>query len=160
MTDILTWIEASWYGEIVRDISWIFPALETLHFMGLCIMMGALLIFDLRLIGYVKFIPTRAAMAFVPIIIIGFVINLISGIGFFCADPFGYYPNLSFRWKMFLILLAGLNALWYRFGDQHQKVLALPEGAEAETNAKIIAWASLLFWTGVIVLGRMIPFSG
>lgn len=158
MTDILTWIEACWIGEMVRGIAWMFPALETLHFMGLCILMGGLLVVDLRLIGYVKFIPTRAAMAFVPIIIIGFVINLISGIGFFCADPFGYYPNLYFRWKMFLILLAGLNALWYWLGGQHQKVLALAEGADTESSAKIIAWASLVFWTSVIVLGRLIPF--
>jgi hypothetical protein len=75
----------------------------------------------------------------------------------FCADPFRYYVNLAFRWKIFLIFLAGLNALWFWFGE-HSKLLSLPDGEVAKGNAKLIAMASLLIWATVLVLGRMIPY--
>jgi hypothetical protein len=159
MTDILAWIEDCWFARLVQEVAWLFPAFETLHFMGLSLMLGALLMVDLRLVGYARFIPIKSALAFVPIIFIGFVINVITGLGFFCAAPFTYYPNVAFRWKMLLVLLAGLNAAWFWL-KQQSRVLALAEGAEMVPDVKITAWLSLIFWTGVIVMGRMIAFYG
>jgi len=157
ITAILTAIEASWPGVTIRDVAWLFPMLETLHFMGLCTLFGSLMVIDLRLLGIARFIPMGPAMSFVPISIGAFLVNLCSGIGFFCADPFTYYPNLAFRIKMVLILVAGLNAVWFQYIEA-PKIKSLPPGTPTTLTVKAIAALSLLLWIGVIVMGRMIPY--
>jgi hypothetical protein len=112
MTEIMVlhWIKDMPLGATVRQSRWLFGAGETLHFFGLCLMVGGLLIVDLRLLGYIRRIPMRAALAFLPFVIAGFLINLATGIEFFMTDPLMYWPNPAFKLKMFLVLLGGLNA--------------------------------------------------
>lgn len=155
--DILAWIESSGLGNTVRDVAWIFPTLETVHFMGLCVLFGSLMVVDLRLLGVAKFIPMRPALKFVPIAIGGFCVNLLSGIGFFFSDPFRYYPNVAFRLKMLLILIAGLNALWFQFVEL-PKVRDLQPGEQTTLTVKFVAALSLLLWIGVIIAGRFMPY--
>ena len=154
---LLTWFELSWVGVTIRGYAWAFPSFEIIHFMGLCILFGSLLVIDLRLLGVARFIPMGPAMSYVPISIGGFVLCLITGIGFFCADPFRYWPNIAFRVKMILIILAGINALYFQFVE-HNKVRGLAEGTDTENSTKFIAVASLVLWAGVIIGGRMIPY--
>lgn len=156
-TNLATWLESTWIHEQMLNKFWLFPLSETIHFMGLCILFGSLLVIDLRVIGVAKFINMKVAMKFIPIAMIGFTINLITGIGFLCADPFRYFPNIAFQWKMGLIMLAGLNALWFWFGE-HKELSKLADGEDADFRAKVIALGSLLIWVGVIVLGRMMPY--
>ena len=85
-------------------------------------------------------------------------INLITGICFFCHDPWVYAFNISFRIKMLLILLAGLNALWFRLGVFLDLERWGP-GIEASTLAKVISALSILIWLGVITAGRYIAFT-
>lgn len=157
VNSLLTSLEASWLGTTVRGYAWIFPTLETVHFMGLCTLFGSLMVIDLRLLGVAKKIPMGPAMKFVPIAIGAFLVNLLSGIGFFCSDPFNYYPNLSFRIKMLLIVLGGVNAMWFQFVEA-PKIKSLPPGAPTTLTVKFIAALSLVLWIGVIVMGRMIPY--
>src|SRR5436853_5796399 len=86
-TDILHWIRDTWLGATVRQSRWIFATGETLHFIGLSLLVGGILIVDLRLLGFLRRIPIRAALAFLPFVIAGFLINLATGIVFFSADP-------------------------------------------------------------------------
>ncbi|MDT8397373.1 MAG: hypothetical protein RQ899_02020 [Pseudomonadales bacterium] len=155
--EILSWFEATWVGVQMRGIYWLWPMMETLHFIGLIIMFGVLMVIDLRVVGVAKFIPMKEAMKFIPVALAAFSINLLSGIAFFCGDPFRYAPNISFQWKMGLIILAGINALWFWFGE-HAKLSRLADGEDAEFQAKVIAGLSLLIWIGVIIGGRMIPY--
>lgn len=157
MNETLTWMENSWLGQLVNDVAWMFPAMETLHFMGLCVMFGSLMVIDLRLLGVARFIPMGPAMSFIPIAIGAFSVNLLTGIGFFFSNPFRYYPNIAFRIKMLLIILAGLNALWFQFVET-PRIKALPPGSPTSLSVKFVAALSLLLWIGVIVMGRMIPY--
>ena len=106
-TEILHWIRDTSLGAAVRESRWIFATGETFHFIGLSLLVGGILIIDLRLLGFIRKIPMRAALAFLPFVIVGFLINLATGIVFFSADPMMYWPNPAFKLKMFLILLAG-----------------------------------------------------
>ncbi len=155
MQNVLTWMENSALARMILDTAWVFPTLETLHFFGLILLIGSIYIIDLRYLGVAASVPLKAVTRFLPIVGVGFAINLITGIGFLFADPFRYYPNLSFRIKMLLVLLAGLNAVWFKFAV-HQKL----EAGEAvpEMTARTIAFLSLVFWTAVIVFGRLIPY--
>ncbi|MEX2367828.1 MAG: hypothetical protein WD601_14595, partial [Pseudohongiellaceae bacterium] len=66
-------------------------------------------------------------------------------------------PNIGFQWKMGLIVIAGLNALWFWFGE-HQELKQLADGEDAQFRAKVIAAISIVVWVGVIIFGRMIPY--
>jgi len=155
--EILSWIESTLLGEMGRNSIWLFPALETLHFLGLCILFGSILIVDLRMLGFLRGMAVAATFPFIPVAISGFTINLATGIWFFCVDPFRYYVNIAFRIKMILIVLAGINALLFWFLE-HKKLQDLPVGSHTDGITKSIAVLSLLFWILIIVCGRMMPY--
>ena len=158
MTDeTLLWLESSWFGVVGRDSTWLFPALETLHFFGLCTLFGAMLIVDLRMLGYKRGTSFDSTFSYISIAIFGFSINLITGFWFLCIDPFRYYPNIAFRIKMVLIIIGGINALIF-WAAEHKRLKTLPIDADAGSEAKVIAGLSLMFWILVIICGRMIPY--
>jgi hypothetical protein len=158
--DVLHWIKDLPVGAAVRESRWLFATGETFHFFGLCLMVGGLMIVDLRLLGYIRRVPMRAALAFLPFVIFGFLINVVTGIEFFMTDPFMYWPNPAFRLKMFLILVAGLNALLFTVLE-HRRVLVLGDDEDAGTLTKVTAGLSLGLWLAVILLGRLLPtFEG
>ena len=70
MENILTWLQNSAYGEAARNYAWLFPSLETIHFLGLCILLGALLMLELRLVGIAPKIPAAPSLKFIPIAIL------------------------------------------------------------------------------------------
>ena len=134
MTDILFRIETSALGQLMRDSIWLFPLAEILHFMGLSLLIGSLLVVDFRLLG----------------------INLVTGVMFLFSDPFRYYSNFAFRMKMCFIILAGLNALYFALNAH--RTARQPGVGDAGTAIKSVAGLSFLFWIGVIICGRMIPY--
>ena len=156
MTDILFRIETSALGQTMRDSVWLFPMAEILHFMGLSLLIGALLVVDFRLLGFSRNFPVAAVYRFLPLALAGFSINLVTGIMFFSSDPFRYYPNIAFRIKMCFIFLAGLNALY--FAMTTHRTVNQPGVGDAGTAIKTVAGLSFIFWIGVIICGRLIPY--
>ena len=156
MESLLTWMEQSLLNDFMLERVWAFPAAETIHFAGLILLFGSVSVIDFRLLGFASKIPLRALMAFVPLSLTGFGLNLFTGTLFLFSDPFRYYPNPAFRLKVLAIVLAGINAVWFKYAV-HRKVLA---GSPMAREAKIIAAVSLLLWIVVIVMGRMIPYVG
>lgn len=157
LTGILDALNGSVFGHFMRDTAWSWPLMENFHFLGLCAMFGGLLAIDLRVIGFCRYIPMKAAMSLIPLILGAFCINLITGFLFFCGDPYRYYFNLSFQWKMAFIALAGINALWFWFGE-HKQLSTLADGEQANFSARLIGAISLALWVGVILFGRLIPY--
>jgi len=157
MDGILTWMRDSALAGMINNNIWVFPTLETLHFIGLILLMGSLLIIDLRFIGFAPRIPLNAVLGFLPVSLIGFVINLTSGILFLFSDPYHYYPNLSFRLKMLTVLLAGLNVVWFKLSLNLEDP-SFEHSRNPRMLLRLIAALSLLLWTSVIVFGRMIPY--
>jgi hypothetical protein len=157
MDGFLAWMETSWLARFVLENAWVFPALETMHFFGLILLVGSVYVIDLRLLGFGRTAPLSAVLKFVPVSLVGFAINFTTGIMFLFADPFRYFPNLSFRLKMLAVLLAGLNAVWFKYAVHAKCDTPDPAGYPGLT-AKWIAVLSLGLWTAVIILGRMIPY--
>lgn len=153
---LLKWMEASWLGVMTRDIQWMFAFFETIHFIGLCILMGALLVVDLRLMGVLRFGSLRSVLSFTHVAIFGFILNLISGLGFLASAPYTYVNNPIFQVKLALIIVAGLNVLWFETVER-RKVLALVEGVDTGADTKLVAGLSLVLWTLIIILGRFLP---
>jgi len=153
---ILAWLEHTWLGQVTRNVAWVFPTFETLHFIGLCILMGAMLIVDLRLLGWFRDIKPANTLKFSHIAAFGLAINVISGIGFFTADPFNYWSNPAFQIKVLLLIFAFANIAWFELGAR-RRILALPEQGDTDIGTKIIGGVSLTLWFTILLLGRLLP---
>lgn len=158
MHSFLEWSRASWAGVFVREYAWVFPTLESLHFIGMAMLFGVVGLIDLRVLGVARGLPLAPLHRFLPFAFVGFGLNLVSGVLFFTSDPAGYAANLAFRPKMLAIVLAGLNALWFRLSVfSHMEKCGA--GVDAPPLAKLISALSLLLWITVIVCGRFIPWA-
>jgi hypothetical protein len=94
-----------------------------------------------------------------PVAIVSFVINLITGLGFLFGDPYTYAANYAFWVKMGLILLAGINFLVY-FTKVEPVVVKLGPTDPTPPIAKLVGTLSLVFWFGVLSYGRLLPYLG
>jgi hypothetical protein len=156
---ILQWFASTSLGEFTREALWAFPVFEIVHFIGLCTMFGALLMIDLRVLGLGKQIPIATVLLFIRVAVFGFLLNLASGVAFFCSDPGNYWFNPAFHWKMYLVVFGGVNALAFEFLER-RKLAALPADANVGLQAKLIAATSLVTWVAVMVMGRLLPYTG
>lgn len=157
--DILVWITETGLHSAIRSSNWLWPVMEMIHFIGLCLLFGALMVVDLRMMGWVRAFAFQSVYRVINLAIFGFILNLITGVLFFIGDPMRYYPNPAFRWKMFFILLAGLNLLLFELKVK-PGAKQLQSGDPTPQLAKFTGAVSLLLWIGVITGGRMIPFFG
>jgi hypothetical protein len=152
-------IEGGAINTWVLSTYWLWPLLEIIHFIGLSLLLGSMLVVDLRLAGFLRQIDLKSTHRLLPWAVIGFVMNLASGFLFFMGDPGRYSINIGFQIKMVLVLVAGLNVLIFAL-----KVDPLIENwdphGDTTALAKTVAWVSLLAWTGVLLLGRLIPYIG
>ena len=152
------WSSESALGRAGRDVFWVFPAGETVHFFGVCLLIGAMLVIDLRLLGFARRqLSISAALALVPAAILGLMLNLASGILFLCAQPQNYWPSAVFRIKLVAVAIGGVNALWFTFREA-PRLAGVPADFDADARMKAIAALSLIIWTAVIIVGRFLPF--
>jgi hypothetical protein len=157
--EIMGWLAQTAVGAIMRDTSWAFPAAEILHFIGLCALFGSLLVVDLRVLGFGRQIAFSAVMPFIRVAIAAVVLNTVTGVAFVASDPPNYWDNPGFRWKLVLVVLACANAMAFEVLER-KRLTAAPVGVDAGARAKFIAATSLTLWVGVIVLGRLLPYTG
>jgi hypothetical protein len=157
LVDALT---ATALSGFVNDHSWVWPACETLHFVGLALLVGNVGLLDLRLLGVEKGIAFAPLNRFIRWAVAGFLLNLATGIVFFVGNPMQYVYNVAFGWKLVFIALAGVNVLVFYATGLARTVNALGPGDDAPLLAKIIAAASLCLWFGVMYMGRMLPYIG
>ena len=150
-------------GAWVQRVPWVWPTCETVHFFGLCLLFGIAGLVDLRVLGMMRAIPFQALHRLLPWGILGFGMNLITGMLFFVADPAQYLKGDffsrggAFQWKMALIVLAGLNVLYF---TMFEEVWVLGAGEDAPRTAKTVALSALAMVVAVIFCGRMLPFLG
>ena len=159
MLPALDWIRSTAISQWVTSGPWIWPVLETLHFTGLCVLIGGLIVMDLRLIGYKRGLPLATVHRIMPLVFIGFGINLCTGFLFVMGDPHRYAVNYAFKMKMVLLFLAGLNALWFRIA-MSPKMREWTEETPSPPTARFMGTASLALWFGVGIHGRLITFFG
>ena len=76
---------------------------------------------------------------------------------FFVTIPDQYTLNLSLHIKMILMMIAGVNILYFTMFEEPWK---LGPGQDASARAKVVTTVTVLLWVGVIYFGRMMPFIG
>jgi uncharacterized membrane protein len=137
---------------------WCWAASETVHFIGLCLLFGVVLLVDLRMLGFLKGLSFSTLHRLLPWGVLGFSVNVVTGMFFFIgAPPTFYVTNPTFFWKLALILVAGANALYFTVFEQPWSVGA---GDTPPAAAKFAAASGIALWVGVIFCGQMLPFIG
>ncbi len=106
-------VEGSAINQWVIGTAWGWPIMEIIHFIGLSLLLGSLLVIDLRMAGFFRQLNIVATHKLLPWTFVGFGMNLVTGFLFLMGDPARYTANIGFWWKMFLVAVAGLNALWH-----------------------------------------------
>ena len=153
------WLETTRVSWAMTHYAWIWPTCETLHFIGLAMLIGTVGIVDLRMLGIAKGLPMAPMHRLARWGIAGFTINTITGVLFFAGKPDQYIGNIGFTLKMLCIALAGVNVLIF-YILVYRRVENLEPGEDAPLSAKIVAAASLILWLGVMSFGRSLPYFG
>ena len=150
-------INAEALGKFVVGQPWMWPTCETLHFVGLSLLLGVVLAVDLRMLGFMKSVPFSTLHRLLPWGILGFGINTLTGMLFFVGAPEQYTTNAAFQWKIVLILLAAANGLYFTVLDE---TWVLGANDEAPMLAKVMAGSAMALWVAVMFCGSMLPFLG
>lgn len=157
MISFLTWLEGTPVAIAVAESAWIFPTLEVLHVLGLALVVGSIAAFDLRTLGLAwRARPLETLVhEILPWTWSGFALALVTGLLLFTSSATLYVENTAFLWKMGLMLLAGLNVLFFHLHPDHRRLAA--EG-HASLTLRASATVSLTLWTAIVALGRWIGF--
>lgn len=157
MTEVLYEIGSRTGIHVLMNSAWGWPTVESLHFLGLSLLIGAVGLFDLRMLGVARGIPMGQLHRFIPWGVGGYLLNVSTGFLFVTSAPDQYVYNPAFQVKLSLMAIAGVNVLvFYRFTFAAVKERAPDDGAPLA--AKIAAAVSLACWLGVIVCGRLITY--
>jgi hypothetical protein len=158
MGDLLQWLEQTGVARFMRGSAWAYPITESLHIIGLALLVGAAALFDLRLLGVTRALPvTLAARHLLRVAHLGLAVAALTGLLLFSAAPLEMAANTAFRIKIALLAAAGLNALRFHLGP-FRTVAAWDVGEAPPAGARAAAVISLGLWAGVIVAGRLIGY--
>ncbi|MXW16932.1 MAG: hypothetical protein F4X60_08830 [Gemmatimonadetes bacterium] len=149
------WCESTLVGRAIADSVWAFPILEAVHLLGLCLLGGALLVVDLRMlgVGLTGQPVSQLARHARPWLIAALIVMVATGIPLFLSEAIKAYYNTSFWVKMSTLPVA----LVFTFGVRER--VARSEGMEPGPRCKVIGAVSLALWFTVAAAGRWIGFS-
>lgn len=139
------WCGKTWLGTTVRDTVWAFPVIETFHLLALAILLGSVLIVNLRAFGLGGTRASGPEMAahFEPWIVVSVGVLIVSGIPMAMSEPMKCYESISFPIKMILLVVA---IVWH-FALQRRW-----------TRSKLAAGFSILLWLSIGIAGKGIPY--
>jgi hypothetical protein len=151
------WCNESPWGHGVRDSVWLFPFVEIFHLLALGVLGGAILILNLRLLGF-RFQSepiSELAEDVRPWMLGSIVVMLVSGFLLFSTEAVKMYGSPAFRFKMIFLLLA----LIFTF-TIHRKLVTSDDARFSRFWRGVAAIVSLVLWAGVGLGGRAIGYYG
>jgi hypothetical protein len=155
----VAWLRGTAISEAIRVTPWLWPLCEILHFFGLSLLIGVAGFFDLRLLGFMKRVPISAAWTLMSWAKAGFALAALTGVTFFIGAPDQYINNPAFYLKVFFLIVANLNAVYFE-AIYRRRIERKELDLGAPSALTVIAVVSLVSWFFVIYWGRMLPFIG
>jgi hypothetical protein len=161
--DISAWLkslEGTALASGIRDSLYLFPFLEAVHVMALSVVFGTIMIVDLRLLGFASTHRPFARMSSELLRITwgAFAVAALTGTLMFMTNARVYSGNTSFRVKMVLLLLAGLNMAFFHL-TAGRSVARWGKERSAPGIGRTTAALSLSLWVAIIFAGRVIGFT-
>jgi len=145
-TNYASWLESTSWAEAIKESLWLYPALEIVHIIGIVLLVGPALLFDLRLLGYAKKIDINLLSTYLlPIPRYALLLIIPSGFLLFITNAISLSQDFTFWLKMTLLVLAALNVFIY-----NRYALLFP--------VKLTATLSILLWIAIISCGRLLAY--
>ena len=148
------WLEGSGVAVLMRQLPLLYPVIEIIHILGIVFVVGSAMLFDLRLLGVAKKIPVSSlAKLLLTWSRRGLWLVIPSGLLLFSSDAVSLIQNPVFISKLFLILLAFGNAVFFHFSTYRNH-----KDWEGGRKAKGAAIISMILWISIISCGRLIAY--
>lgn len=155
----LGWIEATAFSQAMRGSLWLYPIVEIVHILGFVTLVGAVAMFDLRVLGFSRSLPVRAlGRHLLRWAIASLLLIIPAGLAMFSAHPHDFVGNPVFQLKLTLIAAAAVNAYLFHTGV-YRTVDEWDKGISAPALAQGQAMVSLVIWIGVISCGRLLAYT-
>jgi hypothetical protein len=142
---------------MMMELKWAWPVAEAIHFVGMALIFGTVLLIAARMFGLAKRVPYSALHRLLPLGTFGFLLNVATGMYFFIADSNRYTHMDAFPIKITFMMIGGASLLYF---TMFPGVWGIKAGDNAPPTAKLMAAVTLLSWAGVIVFGRLLPYYG
>lgn len=141
----------------MMNSKWGWPIAEIIHFFGLCLLIGTVGMFDLRMMGVARGVTMKELHRLVPFGIAGYAMCVVTGLLFVVTAPGQYLYNPAMQSKIVLMMIAGVNMAVF-YGTAAGVVSATGPYDLPPIRARVIGFVSLACWLGVIVGGRLVTF--
>lgn len=137
--------------EALAAHAWAYPALEAVHIVGIALLLGSLVVFELRVWGrQPSLAPDALARLALPVSGVGFGLVVLSGSLMFATQPAELIANRWFVAKIVLVSAAGLNAVAFHLRGGIARV---------DRWARVQTALSVGLWVGAIICGRWIAYA-
>jgi hypothetical protein len=158
--EVCRYLEATSFSIAIRESTWLYPIVESIHVLSLTIFLGLLLLWDLRLVGVALrgVAVSRIWRRLFPWIAVGGALMMVSGVVLFWSDPVRFYGNVFFRVKFAGLLLALLNALAFHFGVE-RRLAEWDTAIVTPSAARLAGAASIVLWVFVVTAGRFVAYN-
>lgn len=153
---LLVWLESLPLSVWVHESPsvWAQPTVLTLHTMGMGVLVGASWVLDLRLLGINRNVPLSAFRWVFPAVAVSLVVNLLTGVLLFAGRATTWGTSIPFFIKMCLVVASAATLLPLR----SYVLQSDPQQREVSGNARLLAIASILAWSGAITVGRLLAY--
>ena len=160
LLDFCQWLAATPASIALRESHYLYLAILATHVLTLCVFLGTALIIDLRLLGLMlRSVPVSEFLSrLLPWAVGGFVVMAASGSLMFFATPVDKYANLFFRAKLLLLVFAGIT-VWLFNRTVRRRIDEWDTDPVPPAAVRTAGGLSLVFWIGILVAGRMIPYQ-
>jgi hypothetical protein len=154
------WLANTPGSMVLHESRWGYPIVESTHVLTMCLFLGMVIMLDLRLLGVtLRRVPvSQVTLRLLPWARAGFVVMIISGALLFYAIPVRTFHNIFFRFKLVVLVFAGLNA-WVFHWTVFRSVAEWDLDPVLPKRARMAGAVSLVLWTSIVVAGRMIAYN-
>ena len=154
LLDVCRWLQENSMIAVLNGTSWTAAVLEIIHYFSMFILVGSMIIVDLRVLGLVGRRQDAALLAdrLFPWMWISLLFNFLSGFVMFAGSATSYYRNDIFYDTVIVVLLAIAASITVQ-----QKVRTWNQSPAMPAWAKLIAVLSIGLWIGAIIAGVEVP---
>ena len=160
LQDLIAFVEDGTLGELIREDDLLFPCIESVHVLAICLVVGSIAVVDLRLLGFASVDRPvgRLMRSILPITVGAFGLAVAAGSLLFISHASKYLENRFFIAKITLIALAGVNmAVFHLIGARNLD--QWENDAMPPPSARVAGGLSLLLWISIVACGRWIGFT-
>jgi tryptophan-rich sensory protein len=147
-------------SSLIRTSPFLFPGIESVHVIAITLVVGSIIIVDLRLLGITsnRKPVTELSQEILPWTWGLFILAVISGSLMFISNATGYFADTPFRLKMVFLVLAGVNMAVFQFFT-FKSVHLWDRDVPTLLAARLAGGLSITLWTIVVICGRWVGFT-